>query len=432
MGGNSSTLRRRFPERWYVPQTVEHAEAIDAKLKAIATLKPSDFLQAKSSAYELNDGWSFAPFTDFATETVHRDGQINSLSYRLVPKKISESEFWRLYFCHAHTILSQEPGGILPVRVRAAALRNNDDIASTAVIAAFTTSPSFLAFADAETRDILQRDAEDDEKLAQGIMLAIARQVLPALPEPPKVMRIDVKGRSALEVASLIAAEIGTGPRGNAGAVVVLQGLSGTGKGTTVTKLTELLPNASTWSNGNVFRALTLLAATDAKCKESGKLLADAQLSSAKIGELMSMIKFGKYNGKFDIKVDGHGINALVSEISNTLLKEPFVGKNIPTVAKFSQGEVVKFASAACESMCAAGANVLLEGRAQTLQYVPTPHRFELMLSDTSIIGKRRAAQRMIAATAAQTAALKDDDDARDLLQASLSTLHGPSSPGHV
>ena len=30
------------------------------------------------------------------------------------------------------------------------------------------------------------------------------------------------------------------------------------------------------------------------------------------------------------------------------------------------------------------------------------------------VAGKRRAAQRMIAATAAQTAALKDDDDARD------------------
>ena len=37
---------------------------------------------------------------------------------------------------------------------------------------------------------------------SQGIMLAIARQVLPALPEPPKVMRIDVKGRSALEVSN--------------------------------------------------------------------------------------------------------------------------------------------------------------------------------------------------------------------------------------
>ncbi len=37
-------------------------------------------------------------------------------------------------------------------------------------------------------------------------------------------------------------------------------------------------------------------------------------------------------------------------------------------VASPAAGEVVKFASAACESMCAAGANVLLEGRAQTLQ----------------------------------------------------------------
>jgi hypothetical protein len=78
----------------------------------------------------------------------------------------------RLYFCHAHTILSREPGGVLPVRVRAGknhttkcathththaralththtgALRNNDDVASTAVIAAFTTNAAFIGFAD--------------------------------------------------------------------------------------------------------------------------------------------------------------------------------------------------------------------------------------------------------------------------------------------
>ena len=40
------------------------------------------------------------------------------------------------------------------------------------------------------------------------------------------------------------------------------EGLSGTGKGTTVAKLQSLLPNASCWSNGNIFRALTLLAVT--------------------------------------------------------------------------------------------------------------------------------------------------------------------------
>ncbi len=34
----------------------------------------------------------------------------------------------------------------------------------------------------------------------QGIQLAIARQVLPALPAPPKLTRIDVKGKTALEV----------------------------------------------------------------------------------------------------------------------------------------------------------------------------------------------------------------------------------------
>jgi hypothetical protein len=30
-------------------------------------------------------------------------------------------------------------------------------------------------------------------------------------------------------------------------------------------------------------------------------------------------IKFGKYNGAFDLKVEGHGISALVSEMSNTV-----------------------------------------------------------------------------------------------------------------
>merc|ERR1712185_838695 len=75
---------------------------------------------------------------------------------------------------------------------------------------------------------------------------------------------------------------------------------------------------------------------------------------------------------------------------------EPRVGKNIPTVAKVTQGEVVKFAAAAADAMRADGVNVLMEGRAQTLNYVRTPHRFELTLSDPNIIGMRRAAQRMM------------------------------------
>ena len=45
------------------------------------------------------------------------------------------------------------------------------------------------------------------------------------------------------------------------------------------------------------------------------------------------------------------------------MLKGPKVGKNIPTVAEVTQGEVVKFASAACKTMGEAGVSVLLEGR---------------------------------------------------------------------
>ena len=52
------------------------------------------------------------------------------------------------------------------------------------------------------------------------------------------------------------------------GCVLVLQGLSGTGKGTTVAKLQAALPSCVSWSNGNVFRSLTLLAVTH--CEQAG------------------------------------------------------------------------------------------------------------------------------------------------------------------
>ena len=95
---------------------------------------------------------------------------------------------------------------------------------------------------------------------------------------------------------------------------------------------------------------------------------------------------------------DAHLTLTLIWQVANTTLKGPSVGKNIPTVAEMTQGEVIKFAAAAAEAMRADGMNVLMEGRAQTLDYVRTPHRFELTLSDPNIIGMRRAAQRMLGA----------------------------------
>ena len=108
------------------------------------------------------------------------------------------------------------------------------------------------------------------------------------------------------------------------------------------------------------------------------------ELTPATLAELMRCLSFGKFGpgGAFDIKVEGYGLSLLVSEVANTALKDPKVGKNIPSVAKLTQGEVVSFAGMAAEKMRADGMNVLMEGRAQTLNYVHAPHRFELTLSE--------------------------------------------------
>jgi hypothetical protein len=45
------------------------------------------------------------------------------------------------------------------------------------------------------------------------------------------------------------------------------------------------------------------------------------------------------------------------------------------------------------------GFNVILEGRAQTLDHIRSPYRFELVIKDPTLIGMRRAAQRMIGET---------------------------------
>ena len=231
-------------------------------------------------------------------------------------------------------------------------------------------------------------------------------------------------GKSAGDVASTIIAALGDAPR--RGCVLVLQGLSGTGKGTTVAKLESLLPRCTSWSNGNVFRALTLLGVT--KCEQSGVAFSPEALTPPFLAELVTCLSFGKFgpNGAFDIRVQGYGLNFLVSKEANTTLKESKVGKNIPTMAKMTQGEVVQFAAAAAEQMRADGMNVLMEGRAQTLNYVRTPHRFELTLPEPIIIGQRRAAQRMMAKAVQRLAPVRTsvpESAVREILTESLQEL---------
>ena len=69
---------------------------------------------------------------------------------------------------------------------------------------------------------------------------------------------IDVLGITVDDVCARITKALGADS--SSGRIIVLSGLSGTGKGTTVAALEQALPRSVTWSNGNIFRALTLLA----------------------------------------------------------------------------------------------------------------------------------------------------------------------------
>jgi hypothetical protein len=247
-------------------------------------------------------------------------------------------------------------------------LKLQDASTSAAVIAALEGDEDFQVASKAQAQAIRQRDDEDGEKLAKGIQAAIAKKVLPSdlVPEPYK--EIDVLGKTPDDVARSIVADLGRAA--STGCVVVMCGLSGTGKGTTVASLQRQLPNAQTWSNGNVFRSLTLLCARWC-AKESEESGDDVPISAAlmpqNLAAFMQCLSFGKFGpgGAFDIRIHSEelGVHELVADIENTLLKGPDVSRNIPTVAEQTQGEVIAFVSVALQQLAAAGKIVLLEGR---------------------------------------------------------------------
>lgn len=277
---------------------------------------------------------------------------------------------------------------------------------SNAIIDQWKDSAAFLALAKKEGDLTIQRDDEDAVKLEKGIDFAKSKGVIDPDYVPEPYVTLDVLGKTPASVADEIIGTIknGNSTEDNAGSVIVLCGLSGTGKGTTVSKLLQKLEEDEgkkvvTWSNGNIFRSVTLLAVT--WCEQQPDLDGfdkDKALTKENLQSFVNMLSFGKFNGKYDTRINGLGLDMLVSEVQNTELKSPKVSKNIPTVAEMTQGEVILFAADAVETMGKDGLFVLLEGREQTVNYVRTPYRFTLVLSDESLIGKRRAAQRVMAA----------------------------------
>merc|ERR1719486_314725 len=164
-------------------------------------------------------------------------------------------------------MVSGDGGAAKPVALplTKALLERSDDSTSNAIIQAFDQDAMFSTFSQQEMDGILGRDAGDAEKLAAGIRKAVAKAVVEAEPPVEPTTKINVAGKSADTVAAEITSKLGSAA--STGCVLVLQGLSGTGKGTTVAKLQEVLPKCVSWSNGNVFRSITLLSVTYCESK---------------------------------------------------------------------------------------------------------------------------------------------------------------------
>ena len=241
-------------------------------------------------------------------------------------------------------------------------LRQQDDCATAAALKVLDSEKykdGFRELAASETQDILDRDNKDAEALKVGIKFAQSKGVLPVQTTPPAYTQVDVRGKDADTVSNEILTKIGESNLAK-GCVMVLVGLSGTGKGTTVSKMKEEIEKrwkATAWSNGNLFRCLTLLAcefveklkATN-RAMEPGEYAkeidaTDSILSAENLDLWVKKhLKFEKRSdiGKWDIqltRLDGQ-TKLWVSEICNTLLKEPRISKAIPFVAAKTQGEV--------------------------------------------------------------------------------------------
>lgn len=289
----------------------------------------------------------------------------------------------------------------------AAILRRQDDVTSESVVASLRSCDAFAALSQSEGDDICRRDQEDEHKLAKGIQLALDKGALPKDLKVDPTIQISVVGKTADQVTGELLAQLGVDAAhpSTTGRAVILQGLSGTGKGTTSKKLQDILPKCVVWSNGNVFRTATYLV--NKHCEANGLEFSPAVMTPELLRGLFARLSFVDVDGKgnFDVLIDG---SLSVSSIANTDLKLPIISSRVPAVAELTQGEVISFASNAVHTLTQAGYNVLLEGRAQTLQYIPTPYRFELVIPDTKVLGQRRAAQRVMAAALPMIADLDD------------------------
>jgi len=122
-------------------------------------------------------------------------------------------------------------------------LQKQNASTSNAIISLYESSPDFIRVAKVEGESILKRDQEDAEKLQVGIDYSKEKGVIDPNFVPEPYVSIDVLGKSPEDVSDTIIEYVAaqTKKTENSGTVIVICGLSGTGKVSLYTKSSQFV-----------------------------------------------------------------------------------------------------------------------------------------------------------------------------------------------
>jgi cytidylate kinase len=252
------------------------------------------------------------------------------------------------------------------------------------IISLLGDSPSFGKAALEANAALVRRDRLDEHALAEGVEYAQHNGILPCGKANHTWHPVTVDCLSPIEVAREIDNMAHQDRR--LPEAIAVSGLSGIGKGTTVDALAGLRPNYWTWSNGDVFRFITYLVLSgEATDMEDPDHLARR---ARRVAESVS------YQPQQGIVGTTNGGPVSLCDTPSPELRSIEVSSTVPTVARYTQGHVIRLANAALEAQ-PAGACMLIEGRKTTLDFVGADLRVELQMSDRASLGARRVAQRL-------------------------------------
>ena len=250
-----------------------------------------------------------------------------------------------------------------------------------AIIAILDQDRVFRSLAVSELRDLTKRDNRDNKELRKGIWYNVRHDDLPVSVQHKQWQEVTVDSKDPQAIVNDIMASVPS----TRDVIVVISGDSGIGKSTIAEELRALIPGSTIWSNGTIFRAITFLY-TDQAGDDNRKVNQIMTKAVSSIARSLSI----KPNGSITAENCGR-----TQTIETAQLHQPIIDKHVPHVARYCQGPVIRLTNQFLSHHENEG-SMIVEGRKASLTYIDATVYIELKISDRTMLGERRAAQRVL------------------------------------